>query len=366
MYRKFLACLICVLMLFLAACGGVEENTESKPKEVSSEVKAPEPVYYVNNLTGEQNLTDEALVNRRPVAIMINNAWEGTRGDAQSVQTGLSKADIVYETEVEGGITRLMAVFKDISKVEKIGTVRSARYPYIDLSMGHDAIYVHHGQDNNYAKPHLRDTQTFVLGTNNAGTRIKNGKAYEHTLYGYGDKIWKWFEKKNYDIEIKDSKNWQNFADKDAKITYASAAETVTVEYSTKYRSIFKYDAKSGKYVRYFRDILRKDYFTGETETFKNVFVLSTSITYYPDNKHKKVDLSSGSGYYCVNGTYTPIKWSKGSSSSSLKFTTTDGKPLEVSQGNSWVCFHSKKYTPKFDGAPKAEINTSAVTSAKN
>jgi len=215
MYRKFLAVILCVLMLFLAACGGAEETTESKPKEVSSEVKPPEPVYYVNNLTGEQNLTDEALANRRPVAIMINNAWEGTRGDAQSVQTGLSKADIVYETEVEGGITRLMAVFKDISKVEKIGTVRSARYPYIDLSMGHDAIYVHHGQDNNYAKPHLRDTQTFVLGTNNAGTRIKNGKAYEHTLYGYGDKIWKWFEKKNYNIELKNVENWQNFAAKD-------------------------------------------------------------------------------------------------------------------------------------------------------
>ena len=80
---------------------------------------------------------------------MINNI-----SVAQSVQTGLSKADIVYETEVEGGITRLLAVFQDITAAEKIGTIRSARYPYVDLAMGHNAIYVHCGQDGTYCEPH--------------------------------------------------------------------------------------------------------------------------------------------------------------------------------------------------------------------
>lgn len=73
---------------------------------------------------------------------MINNI-----STAQPVQTGLNKADIIYETEVEGGITRLMAVFQDITTAEKIGTIRSARYPYVDLAMGHNAIFIHCGQD---------------------------------------------------------------------------------------------------------------------------------------------------------------------------------------------------------------------------
>ncbi len=364
MYRKILAILLCGLMIFLVGCGG--KKNEDVSSQVSTNSEPEKITYYTNNLTGEKNMTDKDKVDNRPVAVMVNNI-----SIAQKVQTGLTEADIVYETEVEGGITRLMAVFKDISKVEKIGTIRSARYPYIDLAMGHGAIYVHHGQDKTYAKPHLRDTQTFAVGENNAGVRIRNeGLASEHTLYGYGKKIWEWFEKKNYDTKLKSVENWQTFASEDKKVEFSDLADTVTVKFSNAYTSVFKYDAESGKYIRFFRDTERKDYYTGKSELFKNIFVLKTAITYYPDGKHKKVDLSSGSGYYCVNGTYTPIKWKKGSSSNGLKFTLEDGTPLEVSQGNSWVCFHSKSFAPKFEANEKAEdkteIKTDAVTSAKN
>ncbi len=342
MCRKILSILLCVAMFALVGC---KSGKTSSDTSVDTKPQEPQIVYYTNNLTGEDTITDKEVYNRRPVAVMVNNI-----SIAQKVQTGLSKADIVYETEVEGGITRLMAVFKDISKVDKIGTIRSARYPYIDLSMGHGAIYVHHGQDKTYAKPHLRDTQTFAVSRNNAGVRVKNGLASEHTLYGYGEKIWNWFEKKGYDTDLKEVENWQKFADKDTAVSFADAiANTVTVKFSSAYTSVFKYDTESGKYIRFFKDTERKDYYTGESELFKNIFVLETSITYYPDGKHKKVDLSKGKGYYCVNGTYTPIKWAKGSSSSGIKFTLEDGTPLEVNQGNSWVCFHSKKFDPKFE-----------------
>ena len=360
MCRKILAIIMCLAMLSLVGC---------KSKETTSEVtvsvpEEPKIVYYTNHLTGEENIVDAKVYNRRPVAVMINNI-----SIAQKVQTGLTQADIVYETEVEGGITRLLAVFKDISKVKKLGTVRSARYPYIDLSMGHDAIYIHHGQDNTYAKPHLKDTQTLILGSNNAGERVKNGLASEHTLYGLGKKIWKWLKDKDYKTTLKEVENWQNFAAADKQVSYPEKlADTVTVKFSGAYTSVFKYDEKSGKYVRYFRDIERKDYVTGESEYFKNIFVLSTSISYYPDRKHKRVDLSKGKGYYCVNGTYTPIKWEKGKSSDSLKFTLEDGTPLEVNRGNSWVCFHSKQFDPKFESTkkPEADIKSSAITETKN
>ncbi len=342
MYRKILAIVICVAMFCLVGCKSDSTSSDTSAVAGTSEQKV---TYYTNNLTGEENITDKEVYNRRPVAVMVNNI-----SVAQPVQTGLTEADIVYETEVEGGITRLMAVYKDISKVEKIGTIRSARYAYIDLAMGHSAIYVHHGQDKTYAKPHLNDTQTFAISTNNAGERAKNGLATEHTLYGYGNRIWKWFEKKEYSTKLENVENWQKFADKDTAVSFAdSIANTVTVKFSSAYTSVFKFDAESGKYIRYFKDTERKDYYSGESEYFKNIFVLETSISYYPDGKHKKVDLSSGSGYYCVNGTYTPIKWEKGSSSSSLKFTLEDGTPLEVNQGNSWVCFHSKNFDPKFE-----------------
>lgn len=345
MYRKILAIMMCVALFCLAGC---------KSKDTSSQLdtnKPQEEKVYINNLTGEENITDKKTYSKRPVAVMINNI-----SVAQPVQTGLCEADIIYETEVEGGITRLLAVYKDISKVEKMGTVRSARYPYIDLAMGHGAVYVHHGQDPVYAKPHLKDTQTLALSENNAGVREKNGLASEHTLYGYGKRIWKWLEKEEYDLKLKKVENWQKFAAADKEVSFEDAlAETVTVKFSGSYISVFKYDTESKKYIRYFKDTERKDCVSGKSEYFKNIFVLSTPIYYYPDGKHKKVELTKGDGYYCVNGTYTPIKWEKGDSSDSFKFTLEDGTPLEVNRGNSWVCIHSKSFDPKFEAAETSE-----------
>ena len=187
-----------------------------------------------------------------------------------------------------------------------------------------------------------------ALSESNAGYRAKNGLASEHTLYGYGNKIWDYLTKNKYNTKLTKATNWQNFADKDTQITYTNTANTVDVKFSNSYESVFKYDTEKGKYVRFFKTTERKDYFTNESEYFKNVFVLQTSITDYPDGKHRKIDLTSGSGYYCVNGTYTPIKWSKGNSSSSFVFTNEDGTPLTVNQGNSWVCIMGKSFAPSF------------------
>ena len=340
MIKKFFAAVLCLTVLCFAGC-----NETPKTPVDDTPSTPPEPIVYVNPLTGVEDIESEEVLNRRPVAVMINNM-----SVAQKVQTGLNQADIVYETEVEGGITRLLAIFKDISKVQQFGTVRSARYVYVDLAMGHDAIYVHHGLDKVYCKPHLKDTQAFTLDTNNAGKRVKNGLATEHTLYGDGAKLWNHFENKTkFDLELNKVKTWQNFASADKNVAFENVANTVTVPFSNSYKSVFKYDAEKGKYVRYFKDTLRKDYITGESEYFENVFVLLTSIIDYSDGYHRNVSLEGGDGYYCVNGTYMPIRWSKGASSNSFKFTDLNGQTLEVSQGNSWVCIAKKSINVNFE-----------------
>ena len=75
----------------------------------------------------------------RPFAIMIDNekgAWKQ--------QTGLQQAYLVYEIIVEGGITRLLAIYKD-QDVSKIGPVRSARHYYLDYALENDAVFTHFG-----------------------------------------------------------------------------------------------------------------------------------------------------------------------------------------------------------------------------
>ncbi len=344
MTKKILAALLGLALLFMAGCGGAE-NTNSPVDNTPKPEPKPEPVVFVNPLTGIENIEDEEITYRRPVAVMINNI-----SVAQKVQTGLTQADIVYETEVEGGITRLMAVFQDITKVEQFGTVRSARYPYVDLAMGHNALYVHHGQDNTYCAPHLKDTQAFTIAANNAGARIKNGLATEHTLYGYGPKLWEWFQTKTkFDLDLDTVKTWQNFTKNDESLSFDSVATNISVPFSNSYKTVFKYDEVNKNYVRYFKDTQRLDYLTAAPESFKNVFVLITDITNYPDGYHRQVALESGEGWYCVNGTYMPILWSKGAASNSFKFTDVNGNTIKVNQGNSWVCIAKKGINVTFE-----------------
>ena len=75
----------------------------------------------------------------RPIAIMIGNTPEEVIH-----QTGLNKADIIYEANVEYPFTRLMALF-DNSDEAIVGPVRSSRYYFSRLAVEWSAIFAHCG-----------------------------------------------------------------------------------------------------------------------------------------------------------------------------------------------------------------------------
>ncbi len=347
MFKKLLSVVLCFVLLFaLSACGGGDPTVEEVSNAVSDAPSAaPVPTSAINPLTGLDNL-DLGKENLRPVAIMINNI-----NVAQEVQAGVGNADIVYETEVEGGITRLLAVFKDASTIGNIGTIRSARYPYIDLALGHDAIYIHHGQDPTYAAPYLSSSGVadFRIDAPFA-YRHKNGKAYEHTLYSSGEKILAGIEANKFRTTTDKTANFANFR-KEADCTAPSyaAASKAEVKFSNYATSVFTYNEQTGLYTKTSKAINNKDYFTGEAYNFKNVFILSTNISAYPDGYHMRVALESGSGYYMSAGGYEPIRWVKGSGSASFKFYAQDGSELQVNAGNSYVCLHKQSSTISFE-----------------
>jgi len=336
MFKRIGLIMLCLCLALAVGCKKNNLDVEKVDSEpVVSEVPVPENT-NVNPLTGLSGLDKEAI-NNRPVAITINNIKI-----AQPVQTGLNQADIIYETEVEGGITRLLAVFQDVSKVKKIGTVRSARYVFVDLAMGHNAIYIHHGRDYFHIWYHINDVDRMELSTSNGGVRVSNGLATEHTLYAYGDKLAQNIAKKNFKIKNDKVTKWQNFASESETIKHDKTANSVTVPFTSNVKSTFTYDAETGRYTRSFNDTVRKDYSTGESVTVKNVFVLNTAMSHYPIAKYRKISLESGDGYYFVNGTYTPITWSKGAAKNGFVFKDMQGNELKVNPGNSWVCIADK------------------------
>lgn len=331
MFKKILCIALVLLMTFsFAACGKKEPASEN-----TGVLEQPVKTTVANPLTGIEDF-DPAKLTARPVAVMIDNDSVAQK----NAQFGVSKADIVYETEVEGGITRLMAVFADYTKIPQLGDVRSARFVYSDLANGHNAIYVHSGADDVYCRPHMKaiGLDNFEVTTNNYAWRHTYGSATNwQNLYTSGEKLTQGFADKNWKTTQTEFKSWQNFV-AEAPVLAGGAANKVTVGFSGSSTSYFTYDATTGKYNKTSAIIANIDKLDSTPYAFKNVFVLKTNMGYYSNNKHRNIDLNSGTGYYIVNGTYCKIKWQKGDSNKPFTFTNEDGTPLNVAAGNSWVC----------------------------
>ena len=100
--------------------------------------------YFVYLGNGVPLVTKEKLnvydvnSNKRPIAVMIDNNVENDE------QVGLQDAYLTYEIIVEGGLTRIMAIYKDVD-TSVIGPVRSSRHYFLDYALENDAIYAHYG-----------------------------------------------------------------------------------------------------------------------------------------------------------------------------------------------------------------------------
>ena len=89
------------------------ENVVEKNNDKKDDSKKEEKKVKIVNLDSKT----------RPYAVMINCH------SAALPQSGLQDAYIVYEIMVEAGITRMMAVFKDVD-INKVGSIRSLRNQY--------------------------------------------------------------------------------------------------------------------------------------------------------------------------------------------------------------------------------------------
>ena len=333
MFKKLLAFTLCLILIF-AVCG-CKENEIVISDDTESTV---EQETFYNELTGLP--IEESKKDAKPIAVMVNNI-----SLAQGVQTGLNSVDVIYETIVEGGITRMVTVTKDASKLPQLGTVRSARYVFLDLALGHNATYVHAGYDHTYFAPHKNALGVKTMDINSSaskyGFREKNGLASEHTLYTTGAKLEEGRKAMGIDTTYTPQK-WLTFADTAAPITPATPCTKLNVFFSGTQKTGFNYDAATGKYIKSSNGKERTDYKTGEKLAVKNVFVLFTSVSAYADKYHMNIGLEGGNGYYISNGGAEDVKWSKGGAKDPLKITKADGSELTVNAGNTYICITGK------------------------
>lgn len=109
------------------------------PSSTSPGAAAP-PVAGMSSRQLDGLTVSSTHANLRPWAFMIDN-----QADARPAE-GLSSASVVIEAPVEGGITRLLAIFDPMTtSTVQIGAVRSARPYFVEWASSWKAVYGHVG-----------------------------------------------------------------------------------------------------------------------------------------------------------------------------------------------------------------------------
>ena len=111
-------------------------STETVIVEVDDTIP-PQEGMVRSKLTNEW--IPKELYNQRPIAVMTPNESSAIPHYA------LSEASILYEANVEGNMTRMLALYEDYASIEKIGNIRSLRDYYAYWAFEWDAIICHFG-----------------------------------------------------------------------------------------------------------------------------------------------------------------------------------------------------------------------------
>lgn len=312
--------LLSLVLILLTGCGKSEESGTNKKEEEKKKVQ----------------IVDEDS-NTRPYAVMINNnhqAWP---------HAGLDSSYLNYEIITEGGITRIMALFRD-KLPEKIGSIRSSRIYFLDYAMENSAIYVHWGGSEEAYSDIKSLKIDHIDGMDYEGKYFFRDKtlnrAYEHTGFTKGSMLKEASSAIGFDTTT-DKGLLLNYTTDEvdlSKMEGSMKADNIEIEYSNYTTTTYEYDSVNKVYKRFMSGEAHKDLDTGKQYTTKNIITYQVKNSSYDSYGRQELDnIGSGEGYYITNGYAVPITWEKTCRSCKTVYKYTDGSTIKLSDGNTWI-----------------------------
>jgi len=303
----------------------------------------------------------EIWEKRRPLTVMIENHEEARP------QSGLSRADIVYEAVAEGGITRLLTVYYCGASAEDItiGPVRSARTYFMDFASeyGDYPLYAHVGgankpgaadalgQISQYGWLNKRnDLNQFAIGFPTFWRdyeRIGHPVATEHTMYSTTDKLWEVAHGRGLDFTDSEGDKWnKDFipwkSKEEASLIKRGTVDNIKIEFWSGYQGYgvnWQYDRENNRYLRSNGGQAHKDLNNDEQLQAKVVIVQFMKEKGPIDEEKHLLYTTTGSGKALVfqDGEAIQATWSKADRQSRTKFTDSKGKEISFIPGEIWI-----------------------------
>jgi len=318
---KRIAPLVVVLILVV---GGVLGWAHFKKSPVATTTTTSGPAPYIAPLSGIVDPTGASKA-RPAMTVKIENTPDALP------QWGVDQADVVYEEIVNGGITRLAAIFN--SQVPtKIGPVRSVRPTDTQIVFPLGGLFVYSGGAQ-YAVDSISKAPVKLIDESSAGSAMYRNNALQapHNLFASGSGLFAFGGTPAPPPAL-----FQYSTKRLSKS--APKVSSFVVNFPSIYPVTWTWNATTSSWDRTLfgkADITG----TGVRESPKTVVVMD--VNYYgelgADNSYA---ILQGSGPVQVfeQGKEITGTWSRGSSMSDvIQYKTSTGKPLTVTPGQTWV-----------------------------
>lgn len=334
--NKYVALIIVFLLLIATvACGkNNEELVEPEEEFVVQEETEPEPTVepvvteillpFKTPLTG---MPSSKLIDARIAMVIIENHSQARP------QTGLDKADMVYEILAEGGITRFAAFYQS-EYPENVGPVRSIRPYFLRLSEGFEALIVHAGWSPEAQSIIQKEKLPSINGLTwepKFFWRSKDRKA-PHNMYTDFDNIKEAAQK----LKLKETAKSPQFMFKgkneEAK---GEAATEIEIKYNSSYRVGYQYDAEKEIYTRTINEKPHEDAITKQALSTTNLFVVLTKHKVLDSEGRLSIDITSGGkGYLFQRGKVQEVTWKN---EEGIIQPYLNGTQLSLYPGKTWI-----------------------------
>ena len=257
-------------------------------------------------------------------------------------QSGLSTAAVVYEHLTEGTVTRYTAFFLD-SDLERVGPIRSSRFVDRDLVQQFDALFAHVGASppvmQDLRSSAAADVDQFFYDETRPYYRISTRPA-PFNMYASLPAL-----REVGAARHPERREIQGFRFYDAEPEPGPLTHlTIPVRPQGPFQSEYEFDPESRRWRRSLGGALDIDAHTGEALAFENIIAqwVPARLTQYDEDHLGNKSLwigTTGEGPVSVfrDGARLDGTWSRPSETDVTEFLNSDGSPLELRPGRTWI-----------------------------
>ncbi len=356
--KKILTVMLAALMVcgIFTACAKPEEQPSAQPTKITttesqspaSSTESPESI--PTDISPTTGLPGNTVY--KPIMVQIDNAANARP------QTGISYADIVYETDVDGSDTRLTALYNDaINGADApeeliVGPVRSSRYYFQWIQGEWDALYVHMGGPDSTSVAGTdiwgESSEHIQQRINGAGKHAVNSDLFFPLIKGKPVSDFAGIDLMKalaiYDYTPKQLQTFQFYPLQD----YADQHELSKIEFPffrDKGFISYEYDKEKDKLLRFMKGNEFKDATTGEQVEVQNLIVEfvndQAAGSQAAEADRRIVDVKgSGDAMFVVHGKLMKGTWQRASYDSPTTYLLENGERLTLAPGNTWIEMH--------------------------